>query len=68
MSFMCGVIEVKGVPEFKHFVDDELHAVDGNGLFDVHRPYDRKLYAHASPGGREGGASREGALAWSHGL
>jgi hypothetical protein len=39
---MRGVIKVNEVQAFKHCVDDEWRAADGNGLFDVNRPYDRR--------------------------
>jgi acyl-CoA reductase-like NAD-dependent aldehyde dehydrogenase len=52
MSDMRGVIEVNGVQEVKHFVDDEWRAADGNRLLDVYRPYDCKLYARVAAGGR----------------
>lgn len=38
--------------EFKYFVDGEWCATDGYKLFDVYRPYDRKLYARIAAGGR----------------
>jgi hypothetical protein len=52
----CGLLIILGyqtrVEKFKHFVDDEWRAADGNGPFDVYRPYDRKLYARVAAGGR----------------
>jgi acyl-CoA reductase-like NAD-dependent aldehyde dehydrogenase len=52
MSDMRGVTGVNGAHELKHFVDDEWRGADGNRLFDVYRPYDRKLYARVAAGGR----------------
>jgi acyl-CoA reductase-like NAD-dependent aldehyde dehydrogenase len=52
MSDMHGVSEVNGVQEFKYFVDGEWRTAESNKLFDVYRPYDRKLYARVAAGGR----------------
>ena len=52
MSDMRGVSEVNGVQEFKYFVDGEWRTAESNKLFDVYRPYDRKLYARVAAGGR----------------
>src|SRR5258707_800285 len=52
MSDMRGVSEVNGVQEFKYFVDGEWRTAENNKLFDVYRPYDRKLYARVAAGGR----------------
>ena len=52
MSDMRGVTEVDGVQQFKYFVDGEWRAAENNKLFDVYRPYDRKLYARVAAGGR----------------
>ena len=51
MPDMRGVTEVDGVQEFKYFVDGEWRAAGSNKLFDVYRPYDRKLYARVAAGG-----------------
>lgn len=48
MSDMHGVSEVNGVQEFKYFVDGEWRTAESNKLFDVYRPYDRKLYARVA--------------------
>jgi acyl-CoA reductase-like NAD-dependent aldehyde dehydrogenase len=52
MSDMRGVTEVNGVQEFRYFVDGEWRTAENNKLFDVYRPYDRKLYARVAAGGR----------------
>ena len=52
MSDMRGMSEVNGVQEFKYFVDGEWRTAESNKLFDVYRPYDRKLYARVAAGGR----------------
>src|SRR5882762_2206051 len=52
MSEVRGVNEVTGVQEVKYFVDGEWRTAESNKLFDVYRPYDRKLYARVAAGGR----------------
>lgn len=52
MSDMNGVTEVNGVQEFKYFVDGEWRRAESGNMFDIYRPYDRKLYARVAAGGR----------------
>jgi len=52
MSEMRGVTEANGVQEFKYFAGGEWRAAENKKLFDVYRPYDRKLYARVAAGGR----------------
>ena len=52
MSNMRGVATVNGIPEYRYFAGGEWRAAENNRLFDVHRPYDRSLYARVAAGGR----------------
>src|SRR5580698_4130103 len=52
MSETKGVTEVDGVTEYKYFAGGEWRSAEGNRLFDVHRPYDRALYARVADGRR----------------
>ena len=52
MSDMRGVTEAGGVQEFRYFAGGEWRAAQNNKLFDVYRPFDRKLYARVAAGGR----------------
>jgi Amidohydrolase len=45
MSDTRGVTEVSGVQEFRYFAGGEWRAAQNNKLFDVYRPFDRRLYA-----------------------
>src|ERR1700753_2029617 len=47
-----GVTQVDGVAEYRYFAGGEWRSAAGNGLFDVHRPYDQALYARVAAGGR----------------
>src|ERR1700730_13732128 len=52
MSDMPGVTEINGVQEFRYSAGGQWRAAANNKLFDVYRPYDRKLYARVAAGGR----------------
>src|SRR5246500_3910163 len=52
MSESKGVTQVNGVTEYKYFAGGEWRSAEGKKLFDVHRPYDRSLYARVAAGGR----------------
>ena len=52
MSEAPGVIEVNGVKEYRYFAGGEWRPAENNKLFDVYRPYDRKLFARVAAGGR----------------
>src|SRR3984957_14050940 len=52
MSEAPGVIEVNGVKEHRYFAGGEWRPAENNKLFDVYRPYDRKLFARVAAGGR----------------
>ncbi len=52
MTNMRGATEVRGIQEFRYFAGGEWREAQNNKLFDVYRPYDRKLYARVAAGGR----------------
>src|SRR5258705_13350284 len=52
MSEVRGVTEVNGVKEYRYFADGEWRTAENRKLFDVHKPYDRSLYARVAAGGR----------------
>src|SRR5467141_746703 len=52
MSEVRGVTEVNGVKEYRYFADGEWRTAENRKLFDVHKPYDRSLYARVAAGAR----------------
>ena len=52
MSDERGVTEVNGIKEYRYFAGGEWRTAENRKLFDVYRPYDRKLYGRVAAGGR----------------
>src|SRR5882762_8514530 len=52
MSEVRGVNEVNGIKEYRYFADGEWRTAENHKLFDVYRPYDRRLYARVAAGAR----------------
>lgn len=52
MSDERGVTEVNAIKEYRYFSGGEWRTTENRKLFEVYRPYDRKLYARVAAGGR----------------